>query len=199
MAVTIDREGRKPCFSSQILSNFLGAKKCWLSPGKNTVKSWLHIWSICICCSWPTPSFGFKQAELDSKLRSKHPRSGNIFGTPRWPGTSQQIRPPPYRNWKPAALFMWHLPMSGKDRQGAPIDHLCLHFTGGKTHLKSESTPYTYRSGGPNGHLAIWTCKVHLASCMEITSCLSFRFSARKTWGMHTIMVARDGYMAMGR
>lgn len=110
MAVTINREGRKPCFSSQTLFNFLGAKKCWLSPGKNTVKSWLLIWSICICCSWPTPSFGFKQAELDSKLRSKHPRSGNIFGTPRWRGTSQQIRPPPYRNWKPAVLFMCHLP-----------------------------------------------------------------------------------------
>ena len=90
---------------------------------------------------------------------------------------------------------MCHLPMSGKDRRGAPIDHLCLHFTGGKTHLKSESTPYTYRSGGPNGHLAIWTCKVHLISCMDITSCLSFRFSARKTWGMHTIMLARDGYI----
>ena len=83
--------------------------------------------------------------------------------------------------------------MSGKDRQGAPM--ICLHFTGGKTHLKSESTPYTYRSGGPFGHLAIWTCKVHLTSCLDITSCLSFRFSARKTWGMHTIMVARDGYI----
>lgn len=64
MAVTINREGRKPCFSSQTLSNFLGAKKCWLSPGKNTVKSWLLIWSICICCSWPTPALDSNKQNL---------------------------------------------------------------------------------------------------------------------------------------